>query len=398
MGIVLLAIAAYIRGTVPGKAFFNIKFKSTFIDIYFGDIKKLHNQLITQITDKVTPTNNQMSLDLARTSSSSSSRVSTSSTKFSESTTGITDDFILRRVSILPVEVLDNILQFLTQEELISVLLTNKCFYAISARRFYSTVSIHRAWRSIAFFQAALNNPIIPPLVRSLDIDISDSHPLKSFYLLFHKVLQRLSSLVSLFLDFPKCHSPLWILHDCSFSLKRFTTSMHCTLPLALFLDTQPSITHLTLRGFQNNSLTSLPFLDLSVSVPTEGERFKLKPTSLPNLSHFNAIHAGASVIQAVVEGRPVEVVSIPLLPSFSMDSLSALKYSSVPMRRLSLISFDPDAPKFLFQVLSDEFAQLEALHVVFLMTDYTKVCQCFKYFWPAHHLFFFFVPSPPCK
>ena len=152
---------------------------------------------------------------------------------------------------------------------------------------------------------------------------------------------------------------------------------MHCTLPLALFLDTQPSITHLTLRGFQNNNLTLLPFFDVSVSVPTEGERFKLRPTSLPNLTHFNAIHAGPSVIQAVVQDRPVEVVSIPLFPSFSLESLSALKYSSVPMKRLSLISFDPEAPKFLFQVLSDKFAHLEALHVVFLMTDYTKVCQC---------------------
>jgi len=150
---------------------------------------------------------------------------------------------------------------------------------------------------------------------------------------------------------------------------------MHCTLPLALFLDTQPSITHLTLRGFQiqNNNL-SLPFLDASVNVPTAAsERFKLKPASLPNLTHFNAIHAEAAVIQAVVEDRPVEVVSIPLFSSLSMDSLSALRYSSVPMRRLSLISFDPDAPAFLFQVLSDHFAYLEALHVVFLMIDYTK-------------------------
>lgn len=153
---------------------------------------------------------------------------------------------------------------------------------------------------------------------------------------------------------------------------------MHCTFPLALFLDTQPSITHLTLRGFQNNNLSLLPFLNVSVNVPTEQECFKLKLTSLPNLTHFNAIHAAAPVIQAVVEGRPVEVVSIPLFPTFSMDSLSALKYSSVPMRRLSLISFDPDAPKFLFKILSDEFVHLEALHVVFLMTDYTEVCLSF--------------------
>ena len=329
---------------------------------------------------------------------SSLSRVSTSLAKFlrTGSPTCIPDKIVdhwhvpPRRVSILPVEVLDNIFQFLTQSELISLLLTNKCLYAISARQFYHTVSIHCVWQSVAFFQAALNNPSIPPLVRYLDIDISNSYPLKSFYHLFHKVLQRLPALVTLLLDFPKCHSPLWIFHDCTFSLKKFTTSMHCTLALALFLDTQPNITHLTLRGFQSSGNVSiLPFLSpVSFSVPTEGQPFKLKPTSLPNLTHFNVIHAGSSVIQAVVEDRPVEVVSIPLFPLFSMDSLSALKYSSVPMRRLSLISFDPDAPKFLFQVLSDGFVHLEALHVVFLMADYTKVCQMLT-------IFFFFVFHP---
>ena len=328
--------------------------------------------------------------------SSSSSRVSTSSAKFLRMgfPTGISNKIINhapKRVSILPAEVLDNIFQFLTQRELISLLPTNKCLYAISARQFYHTVSIHCAWRSVAFFQAALNNPSIPPLVRSLDIDISDSYPLKSFYRLFQKVLQRLPALVTLLVDFPKSHSPLWIFHDCIFSLKKFSTSMHCTLSLALFLDTQPNITHLTLRGFQNNNISVLPFLSaVPVSVATmEGQPFKLKPTSLPNLTHFNAIHAGSSVIQAVVEHRPVEVVSIPLFPLFSMDSLSSLKHSSVPLKRLSLISFDPDAPKFLFQVLSDGFVHLEALHVVFLMTDYTKVCQ-----WLTTSFFFFFLLS----
>jgi hypothetical protein len=314
---------------------------------------------------------------LARTpSSSSSSRVSTSSAKFL-CTRPPPDKIIDRRVSILPAEVLDNIFQFLTQNELLSLLPTNKCLYAISARRFYHTISVHCAWTSVSFFHAVLNNPSIPPLVRSLDIDISDSFPLKSFYHLFHKVLQRLPALVTLLLDFPKCHSPLWIFHDCTFSLKRFTTTMHCALALALFLDTQPNITHLTLRGPQDDNISTL-LSGVSVSVTTEldGQPFKLKPTSLPNLTHFNAIHAGSSVIQAVVENRPVEAVSIPLFPLYSMDSLLALKYSSVPMKRLSLISFDPDAPKFLFQVLSDGFVHLEALHVVFLMADYTKVCQ----------------------
>ena len=342
--------------------------------------------------------------DLAKTSpcsSGSSSRVPTLSAKFlrTESTTSIADEIIdhipPRRVSSLPVEVLDNIFQFLTQDKLVSLLPINKCLYAISARQLYHTISVHGAWQSIAFFRAALNNPTIPPLVRSLDIDISESYPLRSFYLILHKVLQRLPSLVSLFLDFPKYHSPLvWILHGCTFSLKKFTTSMHCALPLALFLDTQPNITHLTLRGFQNNNASMFPFT-LDVNVPTEREPFKLKPTSLPNLTHFNAIHVGPSVIQAVVKDRPVEVVSIPLFPSFSIDSLSALTYSSVPMRRLSIISFDPDAPNILFQVLSDHFEYLEAIHVVFLMTDYTKVCYYTFIYFLNNLLIFFFVSAP---
>lgn len=319
-------------------------------------------------------TNNSMNLAKTSSFSISSPRVSTASPKF------LRTHAPSRRLSILPIEVVDNILQYLTQIELISLLSTNKFFYAISARRVYHTISIHSAFRSLIFFQTALNNPTIPPLVRSLDIDISSSNLLQAFYRLFQKVLQRLPSLVALFLDFPECHSTLWILHGCTFSLKTFTTSMHFNLPLAQFLDTQPSITELTLRGFQNDSSSILPLLSSSDNDTTKEESFKLEPTSLPKLTRFSVIHAGPAVIRAIVENRPVEVVSIPLFPFLSMDSLLALKYSSVPMRRLSLISFDPEAPKFLFQVLSEGFTQLEALHIVFLMTDYTKVCQCFRY------------------
>lgn len=296
-----------------------------------------------------------------------------------ESTTdGIVDriNVFPSRISVLPVEILDNICQCLAQDELISLLPTNKIFYAIAARRFYHTISLQGGRQSITFFQTILHNPSIPPLVRSLSIDISNSYPLRIFYHLLQKVLQRLPALIALFLDFPKSHSPLWIFDGCTFSLNSFTTSMYCTLPLAQFLDSQPSITDLTLRGFPSDDLSMLPFLDAPVSETPEKERFTLKPTSLPKLTHFSTIHAGVPVIQAVIKNRPVEVVSISLFPSCSIHALLALKSSSVPMRKLTLISFDPEAPYFLFQVLSDGFAQLEALHVVFLMTEYTKVCQ----------------------
>ncbi|KAF8151725.1 hypothetical protein B0H34DRAFT_664486 [Crassisporium funariophilum] len=276
------------------------------------------------------------------------------------------------RPSALPAEILDNILHSLSQLEQISVLPVNRFFYSIAARRVYRSLSLRRPRQCVAFCCSALANPDILLLVRSLDIDISAASPTANLYHLLQRVLRRTTSLVSLLLELPKWQSPLWIFDGCTFRLEHFTTSLHSKLPLARFLDTQPNITDLTLRGFQSDNLPMLPFFDLMESVPDD-EDFKLQPTSLPKLVTFNAIHAGAPVIRAIVEGRPLEVVSIPLFPSLSLESLDALKTASVPLKRLSVISFDPDAPQFLFQVLSTGFADLEALHLVMLMADYTE-------------------------
>ena len=42
------------------------------------------------------------------------------------------------------------------------------------------------------------------------------------------------------------------------------------------------------------------------------------------------------------------------------------------------MISFDPQAPLFLFEEVAKRFRKLEALHLVVLMADFTNVCAGF--------------------
>jgi len=42
------------------------------------------------------------------------------------------------------------------------------------------------------------------------------------------------------------------------------------------------------------------------------------------------------------------------------------------------VISFDPQAPLFLFEEVAKRFRKLEALHLVVLMGDFTNVCAGF--------------------
>jgi hypothetical protein len=64
--------------------------------------------------------------------------------------------------------------------------------------------------------------------------------------------------------------------------------------------------------------------------------------------------------------------MSIPLFPPHTLETLSALSMSSKPLTRLSVMSFDPTAPQFLFSELARKFTELEALHIVMLLAEVT--------------------------
>lgn len=274
--------------------------------------------------------------------------------------------------SVLPIEILDFVFRELSQKELLPVLSVNTAFHAVAVRPFYHTIAELKPSHSIACLHTLSRNAAFPPLVRSFEIDWQESLPTGNLYRLLHKVLKSLTEITSLLLELPRYQSPSWILQDCTFALKDFATSIHCQRPLAQFLDSQPNITELTLRGFQNNNNNH--FLASSWE-PDDATKFSLLPASLPKLTHFRAIHAGPSIVAAVISGRPLEVVSIPLFQSLSSAALDALELSSRPIRRLSLMSFDPDAPDFLLPQVAKRLPDLEALHVVLLLTEYTTVC-----------------------
>ncbi|KAF6756721.1 hypothetical protein DFP72DRAFT_275018 [Ephemerocybe angulata] len=304
----------------------------------------------------------------------------------------------------LPQEVTELILRDLSKVELLPVLRSNKALYSVAVRVLYRELAESSPSRLISLLRALLPQTHVHPHVRKLDLNIASLEcPTANLYRTLHALLRRTTGLASLSLDLPKAHSPVWIFEGCSFKLRQFSTSMHCSPALARFLDTQDRIVQLTLRGFQNDTMRSLPYLYMDIThtltgIPGSGaieilkkqeaglEPFVLSPGALPRLAVFNAIHAGPAVVGEVVKGRPVTTVSIPLFSTNARRSLDALEGSAVPLKRLSIISFDPDAPNYIFEQVATRFPELEALHIVVLLAEFTNelllaACQHLRHF-----------------
>lgn len=289
----------------------------------------------------------------------------------------------------IPLEIIEHILHDLSKAELLPALQANKSIHSVAVRLLYRELTIASSEtsssRTVAFLRDLVANTSVHIHIRKLDINVSTIVcPTANFYRLLHRLLKSTTCLAVLALDLPKSQSPVWIFDGCSFKLRQLSTSMHCTPDLARFLDTQDSIAHLTLRGFQSDAFRSLPYIYMDItnslslkspqSLETFAEEFSLQETSLPRLKCFNAIHAGPAVVKEVVKGRPVTTVSIPLFSMNALQSLDALKESAVPLKRLSVISFDPDAPTFIFEQIAIRFPELEALHIVVLLAEFTNV------------------------
>jgi len=275
----------------------------------------------------------------------------------------------------LPVEIMDNIFFFLPKNAFKPLFITNSFMSTLATRRYYRNVSLKGCKMIIAFINCVVSNQDIPLYIRGLNINICIQHPTYNFYKLLQHLLRRTENLVSLYLELPKSHSPVWMLDGCTFKLKQLTTTMHSLRPLANFLETQDALVDLTLRGYQTETGFYIPLLDSVPETTPLEDSFILSAKALPRLRAFNAIHADGALVKAVVQGRPIEVVSIPLFSELGLGSLDSLRTSSKPLRRLSLISFDPAAPSFLFEAIAKRFDELEALHVVMLMAECGNVC-----------------------
>lgn len=272
----------------------------------------------------------------------------------------------------LPPEILDLVFGCLERQDLVNVVLTSSTFKSVALRLLYHTITVSDAVQSVYLLRTLVKNPTLAGLVRSLELDWSQSirNPTRNLHILLQKAVRNLVSLHSLTLDISK--SCVWILDKCPFSLRFFSTTFRCDHHLSAFLNHQPEITELCLRGVPDTPL-GLFMLGEDEQANTEPS-FALLPTSLPKLAHLRAIHSGPRTIEMMIQGRPITGASIPLYYWNGRASLDALATSTMDIKRLNLMSFDHDAPKWVLKEVAMRFPKLEALHVVVLLASCEQV------------------------
>ena len=269
-----------------------------------------------------------------------------------------------------PPEILDCVIQELEYNQLPPVMRVSHCLHSIASRILYRIIDIPEmtARRCIACLKVLCHNPAYAVLVRKLSIDWASHRVVANLFRLLRDTLTHLTSLrhLSIELSPQDNHYGLaWVLSGIRSKLKSLGTSIRCDAQLAEILESQPQLIELCLRGFQ----TKQPFV--------------LSNSAMPHLRSFRAVHAGPSVISAVVSGRPVEAVSLSMFLEDGIQPLDALRLSTAPIKRLTIMSLDSQLPpNILLPEVASRLPKLEALHIVVLMALFDNVsslCPCIQ-------------------
>lgn len=260
----------------------------------------------------------------------------------------------------LPVEILELTLRELEWKDIPPVLRTNSTFYGTALRVLYRSIPNLPVARSIACLKVLKRNATLATLVHDLSVDWSNYRVTANLLRLLRSVLQQLKHLHALSLEL----SPIdnhgahaWVFQDAPYTLHSFTTSSRCDDVLASILERQPYIRDLSLRGYQTN-------------VP-----FTLTPSALPRLESLRCTHAGARVVAEVIRGRPVWAVSISLYADEGFGALDTLLLAKSSLRRLTLMALDELSATSVLNEVAARVPQLESLHIVVLLSQYTSVC-----------------------
>ncbi|KAH9840657.1 uncharacterized protein C8Q71DRAFT_794799 [Rhodofomes roseus] len=258
----------------------------------------------------------------------------------------------------IPIELIELMLQELAQKDLSPVLQTNRTFYSIAVRLLYRKIGDLPIARLVACLKVLECHATFPAFVHDLYIDWSQYHVTANLLRLLRRILQQLRNLRFLHVELsPRDNlaSHAWVFVDGPYRLRTFTTSTRCDNALARILERQPLIQELSLRGFQTN----MPFV--------------LSSTALPQLNSLRCTHADASVIAEVIRGRPVEGISISLFADEGLDPLDTLRLPSISLKRLTLMALDDVPATNLLREVAERVPQLEALHIVVLLSHYTS-------------------------
>ncbi|KAI0262046.1 hypothetical protein BC834DRAFT_829462 [Gloeopeniophorella convolvens] len=262
----------------------------------------------------------------------------------------------------LPLELIDETLSHLPWPNgLYHLLFVNRRLGAIAQRALYSDVQTLSGRKTVLLLLSLLHaSAPRRELVRSLQLDLTGNSVLPSLERLISRVLKLLPCLRTLSVELVpyggRHRSNSWILpQDAPFHLCSLSTCLVIDPVMAAFLNSQPRICHLSLRG--------LP--------PSASNPFVLPPSALPCLKTFRSVSLGPDTLSEVITARPVQSVTLSLTPGHGCRALEVLVRSSTPVRRLTILVVDASAPSELFPKLSGLLPELEALHIVALVKEY---------------------------
>ena len=276
----------------------------------------------------------------------------------------VMDDHAFFRLLAFPVELLDLIFQELDLDQLPPLLRVSSFIHNIASRVLYRIIPELPIQRSITCLKSLSATPANALLVRRLSIDWSQHRVVSNLFRLLRDTLTHLANLRHLSIELSpqdNHYSLAWVLRGVRAPLRTLGTSIRCDAQLAEVLDEQRDLTELCLRGF-----------------PTK-QSFLVADDAMPRLRSFRAVHAGPSVIAAVVRGRPVEAVSLSMFTEDGCEPLDALVQSAAPVKRLTIMSLDRTlAPNVLLPEIARRLPSLEALHVVVLMALFDTVSSSF--------------------
>lgn len=211
-------------------------------------------------------------------------------------------------LTTIPLELIDHTLSFLSwPNDLHSLLFVNKFLNPIAERTLYRNIGDLPAQRAVRLLLSLANAPAARcALVKTLSLDFSDNRVLFALELLIAKVLRLLPRLRSLNVEVSiheNRHRALaWIFpRDAPFRLLSFSTSIRflsfILLPLSMltsndrldqdlatFLESQPEIRDLSLRGIPAYS----------------SDPFTIPRSALPHLESFRSVHVDPDTLGEV--------------------------------------------------------------------------------------------------
>ena len=200
----------------------------------------------------------------------------------------------------IPIDVLREILGHVRKADLATLCRVNKIFCSCSQNVLYREIDCGDAYA----IQTLAQSTDLARRVRSFETMHSPPE--------LATALRNISSLCSLDLDVTDDAS---ILDGCTFKLDSFTCRFVGSESLQNFLNSQPSLTHITFFGYYE------PF-------PPFDER------SLPNLTR---VLADPSWLSVLIPGRPVREVDVAYPSSFSSTDLGFFTLSATPIQKLRI-------------------------------------------------------------